>query len=725
MDGMQRANGLIVGVDTGGTFTDVTLLDSATGEVWTGKVPSTPDDPSIGFQNAIESVLRFEAAGATADRGLHGATVDRALHGTRVDRVLRDATVDRVPHGATVDRVLHGTTIATNLILENKTAPAALLTNAGFRYVLEIGRNDVPRGSSLFSWIKPRRPVLPQHIFEIAGRIGPQGDEVEPLDEAAVRHAAAQIRAAGIRAVAIVFLHCYANAGHEQRAAAIVQEAYPEATVSLSSDVLPVFREYERSMTTILNVAVKPVVEAYVSRLEERLADLQISAPLLLMKSSGGVTSTRAARRAPVETALSGPAAGTIGAAFVGAAAGFRDVIGIDIGGTSADVSLCRNAEPSLTMRGRIGDWPLGLPVVDIRTIGAGGGSIARVSASGALTVGPESAGAQPGPACYGRGGTEPTVTDAHLVLGHLPPYLLGGAFALDAEAARRAIATRIAEPLGMDLMEAARGILAIVNHHMVGAVRLVSVERGHDPREFALLPFGGAGPLHGGDLAHLLGMTTVVVPPSPGVLSALGLLISNLKAEFSRTLQLPGGRLDLDKIGATYAALDRQARDWLDDEHVPTAARRVTWSAALRYRNQGFELHVPWAGTVVNAAASGATIRGFHELHERLYTFAQPDTPVEIVTLRVEAAGVFPPPPQPPLPEGGDIRDAVRGQVDMSLPEGATKAPVYDRSRLGAGAVLAGPAVITQFDSTTLLLPGQSAHVHGLGSLIVRDATG
>jgi len=686
---MQRANGLIVGVDTGGTFTDVTLLDSATGEVWTGKAPSTPDDPSVGFKNAIESVLRSGRAGAT------------------------------------VDRVLHGTTIATNLILENKTAPAALLTNAGFRYVLEIGRNDVPRGSSLFSWVKPRRPVLPQHIFEIAGRIGPQGDEVEPLDETAVRHAATQIRAAGIHAVAIVFLHCYANAAHEQRAAAILQAEYPEATVSLSSDVLPVFREYERSMTTILNVAVKPVVEAYVSRLEARLAELQIAAPLLLMKSSGGVTSTRAARRAPVETALSGPAAGTIGAAFVGAAAGFRDVIGIDIGGTSADVSLCQNAEPSLTMRGRIGDWPLGLPVVDIRTIGAGGGSIARVSTSGALTVGPESAGAQPGPVCYGRGGTEPTVTDAHLVLGHLPPYLLGGAFALDADAARRAIATRIAEPLGMDLMEAARGILAIVNHHMVGAVRLVSVERGHDPRDFALLPFGGAGPLHGGDLAHLLGMTTVLVPPSPGVLSALGLLISNLKAEFSRTLQLPGGRLDLDKVGTTYAALDRQARDWLDQEQVPAAARRVSWSAALRYRNQGFELHVPWAGTVVDAAASAATIRGFHELHERLYTFAQPDTPVEVVTLRVEAAGVFPPPPQPELPERGDIRDAISGHVDMSLPEGMTQAPVYDRSLLGAGAILPGPAVIAQFDSTTLLLPSQSAHIHRLGSLIVRDTTG
>ena len=323
-----------------------------------------------------------------------------------------------------------------------------------------------------------------------------------------MRAAARAIREQGIGTIAVVLLHSYANPAHERRVAAILAEAMPDALVSISSEVLPVFREYERSMTTILNASVMPVVAAYVERLDARIAEQGIAAPLLLMKSSGGVTSTRTVRRAPVETALSGPAAGAVGAAYVGAGCGHKNLIGIDIGGTSADISLIHGGEPGLTTTGRIGNWPIGLPMIDIVTIGAGGGSIARVSDTGALIVGPQSAGAVPGPVCYGRGGVEPTVTDAHLALGHLPPYLLGGSFALDVEAARTAIRRRIAEPLGMSVEAAARGILAIVDNNMLGAIRVVSVERGHDPRDFSLLPFGGAGPLHGGALARLLGMT-------------------------------------------------------------------------------------------------------------------------------------------------------------------------------------------------------------------------
>ena len=356
-----------------------------------------------------------------------------------------------------------------------------------------------------------------------------------------------------------MLLHSYANPAHERRVAAILAEAMPDALVSLSSEVLPVFREYERSMTTILNANVMPVVSTYVERLDARIAEQGIAAPLLLMKSSGGVTSTRTVRRAPVETALSGPAAGAVGAAYVGAGCGHKNLIGIDIGGTSADVSLIHGGEPGLTTTGRIGDWPIGLPMVDIVTIGAGGGSIARVSDTGALIVGPQSAGAEPGPVCYGRGGVEPTVTDAHLVLGHLPPYLLGGSFALDVEAARTAIRRRIAEPLGMTVEAAARGILAIVDNNMVGAIRVVSVERGHDPRDFSLLPFGGAGPLHGGSLARLLGMRTIVVPPAPGVLSALGLLVSNLKAEFTRTCLQKAGAFDAGAVARVFGELDRR----------------------------------------------------------------------------------------------------------------------------------------------------------------------
>ncbi|MBX9700467.1 MAG: hydantoinase/oxoprolinase family protein, partial [Acetobacteraceae bacterium] len=365
----------VIGVDTGGTFTDVTLFDPATGRFTVAKTPSTPEDPSEGFGNGLAAVL--DAAGMA---------------------------------GAQVGRVLHGTTVATNLILERKGPPAALITTEGFRYVLEIGRHDIPRRANLFTWEKPPRPVPPEHIWEVAGRIDPDGTEVAPLDEAAVRRAAREIADAGIGTIAVVLLHGYANPAHEQRVAAMLREEHPGALLSLSSEVLPVLREYERSVVTLLNAYVMPTVSTYVERLERRAAARGIAAPLLLMKSSGGVASTRAIRRAPVETALSGPAAGIVGAGFVAAAAGFRDLITIDIGGTSADIALLRGGAPRLTTTGRIGDWRVTLPMVDLTTIGAGGGSIARITAAGGLAVGPESAGAAPGPVCYGRGGTEPTV---------------------------------------------------------------------------------------------------------------------------------------------------------------------------------------------------------------------------------------------------------------------------------------------------------------------------
>jgi N-methylhydantoinase A len=564
--------------------------------------------------------------------------------------------------------------------------------------------------------------VPPEHIFEVAGRIDPAGRQLEPLDEKAVRAAAQQIRRTGITAVAIVFLHSYADASHEHRAAEIVKEEHPEALVSLSSEVLPVFREYERSMTTILNVTVMPVVSAYVERLDRRVAEAGIAAPLMLMKSSGGVTSARTAKEFPVETALSGPAAGVIGATFAGASAGMSNLIGIDIGGTSADVSLIRDGAHPLTTHGHVGTWPLGLPMLDIVTIGAGGGSVARVSARGTLGVGPESAGADPGPVCYGRGGQDPTVTDAHLVLGHLPPYLLGGSFALDVAAARAAILERVARPLGMSLEAAARGILAIVDNHMVGAIRLVSVERGHDPRDFSLLTFGGAGPLHGGALARLLGIGTILVPPGPGVLSALGLLVSNLKAEFSRTCLQRAGAIDGALVAHVFAELQAEAVGWLAAEQVPERARKIMWTASMRYRHQGFELFVPWAGCEVTDQTVAETVAAFHRMHERLYTFAQADTPVEIVTLRVDAEGVFPPPKLCEIEAAGQADDAIIARQTMHLESGPVEAAIYDRTRLGAGALLDGPAILTQLDATTLVLAGQTAATDRYGNLTITE---
>ncbi|MBS0525133.1 MAG: hydantoinase/oxoprolinase family protein [Proteobacteria bacterium] len=671
----------IIGVDTGGTFTDVTLYDPASGRLIVGKTPSTPHDPSEGFGNGLGTLL--------TQAGLKG-----------------DA----------VGRVLHGTTVATNLILERKGPKAALLVSSGFRYVLEIGRHDIPRRANLFTWQKPPRPVPPEHVWEVTGRVAPDGSEVEPIDEAAIRRTAREIAAEGILTVGIVMLHSYANAAHEKRVAEILREEHPAVLLSLSSEVLPVLREYERSVVTLLNAYVMPTVSTYVEKLEQRAGQQGISAPLLLMKSSGGVASTRAIRRTPVETALSGPAAGIVGAAFVAEAAGFGDLITIDIGGTSADIALIRAGQPGITTNGRIADWRVTLPMVDLTTIGAGGGSLARISETGGLVVGPQSAGAVPGPVCYGRGGTQPTVTDAHLVLGHLPFGLLDGSFTLDIAAARRAIDDKIARPLGLSVDEAARGILEIVDNTMLGAIRVVSVERGHDPRDFVLVPFGGAGPLHGGALSRLIGCPVQLVPPAPGVLSALGLLASSLRAEFSRSCVQRKGRFDLDQIDAAFADLERDARAWLAAEGVADTARRISRHASLRYEDQGSELTLRWADTL------DATLAAFHAEHERLYSFRLEDVPVEMVTLRVDAVGLLPALSLREIPKMGPADTAIVARQMISLAGGIIEAPVYDRTRLGAGATIKGPAIVKQLDATTLLLPDQTAEMHPSGSLIVRE---
>ncbi len=675
---------LCVSVDIGGTFTDVSLLDRASGRLWTAKVPTTVADPSVGFMSGIGRALQSAEA----------------------------------PHAA-LQHVFHGTTVATNLILEGKGAVAGLLTSRGFRHVLEIGRHDIPRSANLYSWQKPPRPVPPERIHEIGGMVGVQGEELEPLEESAVRQATRELRAQGVAAVAICFLHSYANPAHERHAREILLEEWPQATVTLSSDVLPVFREYERSMATILNAYVMPAVSTYVEKLEARLREQEVRAPLMLMKSNGGVAGSRTIRREPVQTALSGPAAGVVGMQLFARLAGIADVIGVDIGGTSADISLIQGGEPGMTLQGSVGDWPLTLPMVDINSIGAGGGSIARISGSGALLVGPQSAGAEPGPVCYGRGGTEPTVTDAHAVLGHLPAALLKGEIRLDLEAARRAIVRKIAQPLGLSAEQAARGILAIADHKMVGAIRVVSVERGHDPRDFALVPFGGAGPLHGGSLARLLGIRTQLVPPSPGVLSAIGLLVSHLRSDFQRTCLAQGP----DRMASIFAELESEAQQWFTAEGVGDSARTLQWLASMRYEGQGFELQVPWAGAAVDEQGLAATIARFHERHKALYTFAQEDVPVEFVTLHVQATALVDEPRFPTLRPGGPIEEACVGTQEVHFEDGARRVPVYDRIRLGRDACLCGPAVVVQLDTTVLLLAGQAATVDRYGNLLIRES--
>jgi N-methylhydantoinase A len=677
-------------IDVGGTFTDITYADAETGATWVAKTPSTPADLSRGFITAVRKVL-----------GQAGRTPPDVL------------------------RVFHGTTTATNAILEGKTPPTALVTTAGFKFVLEIGRHDIPRHGNLYGWSKPARPITPDRVLEVTERLDADGTVLTPLDEAEARQVARRLAQWGMPAVAVVFLHAYANPAHERRMAAILAEECPGLLVSLSSEVLPQFREFERSMATALNAAVMPPVSRYVGLLREALDAEGVRAPLLIMKSDGGVTSAATCVRQPVQTVLSGPAAGVVGAVSVARAAGHRDIISIDVGGTSADICLVREGRPEVTKDGMIGPFPLKLPMVDIHTIGAGGGSIAAVSASGRLTVGPRSAGAEPGPVCYGRGGAEPTVTDAHLVLGRIPPALLGGEIPLDVAAARAAIERRVGAPLRLGVEEAAAGIVEIIDNSMARAIRTVSVGRGHDPRRFALIAFGGAGPLHACRLAELLEIPTVVIPPRPGVLSTWGLLDSDIRGTFVRTVG-PDDRRATDeraalRIDAAWRELEAQARAWLDGEEVPRERQRFERAADLRYEHQSFELTCSAGGGPATREMLAELAATFHAEHRRLYTYDLPRAPIELVNLRVIAIGALPRRSEASAHGAAAARDARTGERPVYFRgAGWLATPSYARAALTPSTRIAGPAVIEQEDATSLVAPGFEARVDGADNLVL-----
>jgi N-methylhydantoinase A len=684
---------LAIGIDVGGTFTDVTLVDPLRAQRWTAKVPSTPDDPSLAFLSGLQ----------------RAATLAHATLGD-------------------LARITHGTTVATNAILERRPTRLALLTTAGFRHLLEIARHDIPPGKNYWGWVKPERPVTPDLIFEVPERTLVDGSILTPLDEGAVERIAADLRALEVESIAICLLQAWANPDHERRARDLLAAALPGVLISISSEVMPEFREYERAMATALNAHVRPHVGRYLELLERRLdGHGPDSNPprLLIMKSNGGVTSAGTAAVQAIQTVLSGPAAGVVGAARTAAEAGFPDLISIDVGGTSADVCLVRGGRPSLTTRGTIGEFALHLPVLDITTIGAGGGSLARL-VGGRPRVGPESAGALPGPACYGQGGRQPTVTDAHLALGRIPNHLLRGEIALDSAAARDAIEQRIAQPLGLSLEAAAEGILAIANSNMVGAIRAVSVARGLDPRDFALVPFGGAGPLHGLELAALIGIRTVVVPRRPGLLSTHGLLNTDLRNDYVRTSIQPVASCDPAALALQFRELEFAAADWLRAEGVASDQRRLVRSVDLRYAAQNFELRLELPADALTAEMVAGLTDRFHAEHERQYTYRLPTVPVELVNLRVSAEGQLPALPTETIPDqDGPVDAALLGSrpVYFGPDHGWVEAPLYDRELLGAGALIDGPAVLEQLDSTTVLSPGQSTTVESHGHLIVELA--
>jgi N-methylhydantoinase A len=694
-----------IGVDIGGTFTDGTLVDSAAGQVTTSKVLTTPADPAAGFIQAVQKLLDLD------------------------DTVTPDA----------IEHVVHATTVATNAIIEGKLAKTAFVTTEGFRDMLEIARQIRPSLYDL-QFEKPP-PLVPRQLcFEVPERLDAKGEVVTPLDEKALAEVVERIAESGVEAVAVCLLHSYRNPDHEQRIGKAISARLPNVIISLSSDVVPEFREYLRASTTVINSAVAPIVSTYLASIIEKLHSANITSELLVMQSSGGVYPAEAASDNPVFMVESGPAAGAVAAASLGSALGYPNVISFDMGGTTAKASLIRNGQPSITKDYSVGGaaqagtgafggasgYPIRTPVVDLVEIGAGGGSIAWVDSGGALRVGPHSAGADPGPVCYGLGGEEPTITDANLVLGRLDPnYFAGGEMTLDLDAARNAILTHCAEPLGLSIEEAAHGIVEIANTAMVNALRLVSVQRGHDPRDFMLVGFGGAGPAHAVRLAEQAGIPRVLIPLGPGTASALGLLVTDVRMEGSATLIVRSDEIELSLVASEFERLENAGRE----------AHRIAASASgdpeferaieMRYWGQSFELSVPApANTTIDDAWMKELTESFHDAHEMAYGFRANDEPVELVNLRLTTIGKISRPQMKKLDQTGtDASVAAKGQRPVYFAEnsgdnGVAQTPVYDRSKLPAGAVFAGPAIIEEPDCTTVIHPGWGVTVDVFGNL-------
>jgi N-methylhydantoinase A len=670
-----------IGADSGGTFTDICLFDDATGAVAVWKVASTPDDPSIGI-----------AAGVA--QGL--------------DRV--DAAAGSVSYFG------HGTTVATNALIQNKGARTGLITTDGFRDLLEIGRQKRP---DLYDIHLEKPPVLVSRDLrlQVPERLRHDGTVEVPLDEAAVRAAVRFLRQEGVEAVAVCFLYGFVSTAHETIAARILAEEFPAAFASVSHTVAPEFREFERLSTTVVNACLGPVVQAYIRRLGERLADLGLTAAPHLTQSNGGVISFEQAARLPVRTVLSGPSTGVVAAREAGRQAGFSELITFDMGGTSSDVALLSGGECRLASEAAVHGYPIKAPMLDIHTVGAGGGSIAFVDGGGLLKVGPRSAGADPGPVCYGRGAVEPTVTDANVVLGTLnPEYLLGGRMQVRHDLATAAVAG-LAAQLGMEMMATAQGIVSVVTANMARAIRVISVQRGYDPRDYTLVAFGGAGPLHAARLARELEIGRVLVPVSPGILCAMGLLLTDLRSDFALTRLTSLDDAAEPVLRDAFATLTERAEAWFDSEGIAAPDRRIVRTVDMRYAGQNYELPIPLQDGMAAAFAAA---------HRRMYGFAADDEPVQLVTFRVEASAVVPKAAFAACDDAGpDASGAIMCHRPVFLPEagGFADCPVYDRTRLRAGNRFRGPAIVEQMDATTLVLPGMVARIEPYLNLILEAA--
>jgi N-methylhydantoinase A len=692
-----------VTVDTGGTFSDFVYLNEETREVTISKVPSTPDDPSRAILQGVEMLL---AKGVAA---------------------------------ADIGFFCHGTTVGTNALLEGKGVKTGLLVTEGFRGIYPVGEQARPYGSAIFDVMYDKPALLvPQSLTgEVKERVDHRGHVLRALDEAALRETLRALAGHKIESIAVCLLFSFLHPAHEERVREIAREELPQCSISLSCEIVPLIREYHRLSTTVINAYLQPILARYIDQLDRRLAATGIGTrQKYIMQSNGGMATFAAAARKAVTTVLSGPAGGVTAGAYACRMTGFQNLITFDMGGTSCDVALIRDGEPFVASRGKIEGRDLALPMMDINTVSAGGGTIARVDRFGMLQVGPQSAGAKPGPACYGRGGEIPTITDCNLVMGHLSEdNFLGGQMRLDLVRARQAVKTEVAEPLGIDPLEAAEGIVRVIEVKMEEAIKAISTMRGHDLRDFMLLAFGGAGPVHAGRIARDLGMAGLVVPLYPGVYSAIGLIMSDVKHDYVQSRMQPMGELSPGDVNAMFERLAALAAADLRTDGFAPEHIRIQRALDLRYAGQGYEITMPWTPTPPTPASGAGKGGGdggldglrrqFDQQHKSMFGHMAPEQAVEVVSYRVRGLGLVPPVELPRFkPTGTTLADALRETRRARFDGRDVECPVYQRERLDVGLTLRGPAILDQFDCTTVIYAGQTARVDDWKNLIVTQET-
>ncbi|MFD1415783.1 hydantoinase/oxoprolinase family protein [Oceanobacillus jeddahense] len=676
-----------LGVDTGGTFTDVALVSEQTGETFITKVPSTPDNSSIGVMNGVKQIIS-----------------------------------ENKINSKDLSFFIHGSTVATNTLLEKKGAKTALITTKGFKDVIEIGRQTRPK---LYEFRARRsKPLIQRNLrWEIDERINASGEIVKEITDNDIQSILQQITENQVDSLVICFINSFLNAENEKKVKEHILQEYPNLAITLSSDILPEIKEYERTSTATVNGYVMPKMKLYLRDLENALTELDISSDLYIMQSNGGVITTDTAVEMPVRTVLSGPAGGVIAGTDIAKQTGLQNLITIDMGGTSLDTALIENGVPQYTTNSKIDDFPINVPMVEMHTIGSGGGSIAWIDSGGALRVGPHSAGAVPGPVCYGKGGTEPTVSDANAILGRInPDAILGGRMEMDIENARRIMKEKIADPLSINVEKAAEGILKVVNANMVRGIRVISVEKGHDTRDFSLLAFGGAGPLHASDIAKELGSKNIIIPPNPGITCASGMLIADVRHDDVQSFISNTNQLNVDELNAVFEKLQRNAKENLKKQGFTDEKIQLRLSLDLKYKNQAYDLNISLNGNAIDQETIEQAMKNFHHTHEKIYGFNREDQPLETVNARVTSFGIIDKPENKSNSSDSSQHDITFKSRKVYFDGQYMDTKIVDRDSLLQNNKLVGPAIIEQLDSTIVIHPNQKATTDEFKNLIIEN---